>query len=92
MEQTFLDQIRQEKLADLEERKKHRSKLLRAIEVTAPPTSFADALTRKAKHAPCIIAEVKPQAPGRINAKTFNVQNVVENYETRRGMCYVGSD
>ncbi len=79
--QTFLDQIRQEKQPHLEQRKKHESQLFKLIDTTAKPISFADTLIRPKSSPPAVIAEVKPKAPGRVNAENFDVKEVVQNYE-----------
>ena len=81
MIQTFLDQIRQEKQPHLEQRKQGLAKILQHIETQPKPPCFASALLRQDKQNPVIISEIKPKAPGRVNAEVIDVQKIVTNYE-----------
>lgn len=80
---TFLDQVREEKLAQIAQDTAQISEktLWHQVESLAPVPSFAHAIGRPA-HAPLsIIAEVKAKAPSRKNTQFLDVATIVQDYQ-----------
>ena len=80
---TFLDQVREEKWAEIAQQQAQvpEQALWRQAEALAPATSFAKALHRPT-HAPLsIIAEVKAKAPSRENTSSLDAAGIVQEYQ-----------
>lgn len=80
---TFLDQVREEKLAQIAQDTAQISEktLWQQVESLAPVPSFARAICRPANAPLSIIAEVKAKAPSRKNTQSLDVATVVQDYQ-----------
>lgn len=80
---TFLDQVRQEKLAEIDQNTRQRTEqdLWQQVESLESPPSFSHAIRRPPNAPLSIIAEVKAKAPSRENIQILDPVKIVQEYQ-----------